>query len=83
MTFSADVRPVAEQRYYEWAPGKQVAYRVLYQGGQEVAPLVLLTGFGVGSFHYDRLLEEMKGDRRDIYLMDFFGQGTTCLWHHV
>lgn len=75
LVFPAAVRPVAEQRYYEWGAGKRVAYRVLNQGGLEVAPLVLLTGFGVGSFHYDRLLKEMKGDRRDIYLMDFFGQG--------
>eukprot|EP00873_Tetraselmis_striata_P040491 jgi/Tetstr1/460755/TSEL_005940.t1 len=77
LVFPAAVRPVAEQRYYEWGAGKRVAYRVLNQGGLEVAPLVLLTGFGVGSFHYDRLLKEMKGDRRDIYLMDFFGQGSS------
>jgi pimeloyl-ACP methyl ester carboxylesterase len=58
-----------------------VAYRVINQGGQDTAPLVLLSGFGVGSFHYDRLLEEMKGDRRDIYLLDFFGQGESPVPH--
>ena len=44
------------------------------------APLVLLNGFGVGSFHQHRLIQQLylqsnDTDERTIYGMDYLGQG--------
>ena len=47
---------------------------------EKAAPILLLNGFGVGSFHQHRLMqqlllvEQQKVDR-DIYGMDYLGQG--------
>ena len=43
-------------------------------------PVLLLNGFGVGSFHQHRLIHELLGDDkyvdRPIYCIDYLGQGT-------
>jgi len=42
------------------------------------SPILLLNGFGVGSFHQHRLMSEMKNNhdvQRPIYAMDYLGQG--------
>lgn len=46
---------------------------------RDPTPVLLLNGFGVGSFHQHRLIHEMLGegdhaDRR-IYCIDYLGQG--------
>lgn len=42
-------------------------------------PVLLLNGFGVGSFHQHRLIHELLGDDqhedRHIYCIDYLGQG--------
>jgi pimeloyl-ACP methyl ester carboxylesterase len=46
---------------------------------QQTPPILLLNGFGVGSFHQhrliSRLLEESSEQPRTIYAMDYLGQG--------
>jgi len=69
------LQEAVEQRFYVWGPGKRISYRVMKGTSRDESPLVLLTGFGVGSFHYDNLLAELQGCARDVFLMDFFGQG--------
>jgi pimeloyl-ACP methyl ester carboxylesterase len=45
----------------------------------ESAPLLLLNGFGVGSFHQHRLIEKLfdidSNENRTVYAMDYLGQG--------
>ena len=45
----------------------------------EQTPILLLNGFGVGSFHQHRLIHEMLGDEthtdRPMYGIDYLGQG--------
>ena len=43
-------------------------------------PVLLLNGFGVGSFHQHRLLNELvpKHPNRVFYAMDYLGQGKSC-----
>jgi len=47
--------------------------------GATKTPVLLLNGFGVGSFHQHRLIEELfaeeKHHRRSVYTMDYLGQG--------
>lgn len=40
-------------------------------------PLLLMNGFGVGSFHQHRLIEELvnAGCHRNVFAMDYLGQG--------
>lgn len=40
-------------------------------------PILLLNGFGVGSFHQHRLMAQLsgRGSNRAIYCMDYLGQG--------
>ena len=76
---AAPVETPQRQQFYEWKPGKRVAYRVVPSsspgGGKSEPPILLLTGFGVGNFHYDRLLRQLEGISSDVYLLDWFGQG--------
>jgi hypothetical protein len=41
------------RRVWEWRPDLEVSY---VQRGQQGPPLLLVPGFGVGSFHYERYL---------------------------
>ena len=82
---------------YEIKP-KQWEYKSRYDVGYEVAneiatdentsakePILLLNGFGVGSFHQHRLIHELMASddgsndgsisQRPIYCMDYLGQG--------
>jgi len=44
---------------------------------KKTQPMLLLNGFGVGSFHQHRLMEQLQGQATDriIYTMDYLGQG--------
>ena len=46
---------------------------------KDPTPVLLLNGFGVGSFHQHRLIHELLGDDdhvdRQIYCIDYLGQG--------
>jgi pimeloyl-ACP methyl ester carboxylesterase len=69
--------------------GFDVARRVLSSGSKEIEslfdagdkekePILLLNGFGVGSFHQHRLMSrllESKEDGRVLYAVDYLGQG--------
>ena len=41
----------------------------------EDPPLLLLPGFGVGTFHYEKQLEELGEAGYRVFTCDFFGQG--------
>lgn len=60
--------------YWEWKPKISVHYEK--SGSQNVdAPAVLfLPGFGVGSFHYEKQLEDLGRDYK-VWALDFLGQG--------
>jgi len=71
--------PGTAETFYEWQTGKKISYtRVRYGSDTRYPPVVLLTGFGVGSFHYHRLCSELHGRLEGtVYLVDFFGQGNS------
>ena len=54
----------------EWKNGWQIHYRT---AGTEGPPLLLLTGFGVGGFHYSRNFAELSKTHR-VWTMDVLGQ---------
>ena len=55
----------------EWKNGWRIHYRT---AGADGPPLVLLTGFGVGGFHYARNIDELAKTHR-VWCMDVLGQG--------
>ena len=50
------------------------------QEHKDPTPVLLLNGFGVGSFHQHRMIHEMLSNNeypdRPIYCIDYLGQGT-------
>ena len=42
-------------------------------GAADRTPLLLLPGFGVGTFYFDQQIEELSKEYK-IYAMDFLGQ---------
>ncbi|CAM9481957.1 unnamed protein product [Ectocarpus sp. 4 AP-2014] len=67
--------------HYERASSRRPAAgdRVREGGGQRqregsTTPLLLLPGFGVGTFHFRRNMQELS-ETRDVYSIDFLGQG--------
>jgi len=67
---------------YEVATGSSDSSSSSSSGGEILSltdnePILLLNGFGVGSFHQHRLMSEMTNrDReRSVYAMDYLGQG--------
>jgi hypothetical protein len=47
-------------------------------------PLLLLPGFGVGTFHYDRNIEKLSTDGdMDVYSLDLLGQGIRLYTIHL
>ena len=44
--------------------------------GKQKEPILLLNGFGVGSFHQHRLIPQLlQNDNRHVYCIDYLGQG--------
>lgn len=58
-------------QFWAWKNGWQIHYT---QSGQDGPPLLLLTGFGVGGFHYARNVEELSKNHK-VWTMDVLGQG--------
>jgi len=64
--------------YYEWSrfPG-----RVHYERSGDPATckrhVLLLHGFGVGTFHYDAQLRELADDDTCVWALDYCGQGSS------
>ena len=64
-------------KYYSW---RKPHFRVHYETKGDAAdrpPLLLLPGFGVGTFYFDQQIEELSKECK-IYAMDFLGQGKSC-----
>jgi len=57
--------------------GHHIGYEVANPSATTKEPVLLLNGFGVGSFHQHRLIPELveKDGGRSIYGMDYLGQG--------
>ncbi|GMH16685.1 hypothetical protein Nepgr_018526 [Nepenthes gracilis] len=60
--------------YWEWKPKLNVYYEKYRCGNINAPPVLLLPGFGVGSFHYKKQLEDLGLNFR-VWAVDFFGQG--------
>ncbi|GMH04399.1 hypothetical protein Nepgr_006238 [Nepenthes gracilis] len=60
--------------YWEWKPKLNVYYEKSGCGNINAPPVLLLPGFGVGSFHYQKQLEDLGRDFR-VWAVDFLGQG--------
>ena len=58
------------ERLWQWRHGP-VHYETAGDAG---APLLLLPGFGVGTFHFGAQLEALSASHR-VYALDFLGQG--------
>jgi len=58
--------------FWEWKEGWRVHYET---AGTSGTPLLLLTGFGVGGFHYERNVAQLAEDGHRVWVMDILGQG--------
>eukprot|EP00892_Ulva_mutabilis_P005890 jgi/Ulvmu1/3673/UM017_0087.1 len=59
--------------FHDWKPNCRVHY---LQNGTSGPPVLLIHGFGVGSFHFERNLEELGKEHR-VWACDLFGQGAS------
>ena len=59
------------------AGGQQsIAYEVAAAGPTKAPPVLLLNGFGVGSFHWHRVMRSIASESGSVcYGMDYLGQG--------
>ena len=62
----------ARSRYWSWPGHGRCHYEVAGSG----PPLLLLPGFGVGSYHYKAQLEGLSG-KHTVYALDFLGQAAS------
>lgn len=60
--------------FWEWKPKLTVHYEKSGSENVNSPPVLLLPGFGVGSFHYEKQLRDLGRDYR-VWAMDFLGQG--------
>ncbi|PIM97055.1 putative hydrolase/acyltransferase (alpha/beta hydrolase superfamily) [Handroanthus impetiginosus] len=60
--------------FWEWRPKLNVHYEVSGSENVNSPPILFLPGFGVGSFHYEKQLEDLGRDYR-TWALDFLGQG--------
>ncbi|KAG1653109.1 hypothetical protein FOA52_009130, partial [Chlamydomonas sp. UWO 241] len=66
------------EKYWLWTfPGSSLQTRVRYfEAGTSGPPLLLLHGFGVGAYHYERNIAELSKACR-VYAVDVLGQGSS------
>ncbi|XP_010547310.1 PREDICTED: pheophytinase, chloroplastic isoform X2 [Tarenaya hassleriana] len=60
--------------YWEWRPKLSVHYEKAGCENVNSPAVLLLPGFGVGSFHYEKQLKDLGRDHR-VWAVDFLGQG--------
>ncbi|XP_051147290.1 pheophytinase, chloroplastic-like [Andrographis paniculata] len=60
--------------FWEWRPKLKVHYEISGSDNVDSPPILLLPGFGVGSFHYKKQLKDLGRDHR-VWALDFLGQG--------
>jgi hypothetical protein len=66
-----EAAPAGRDRFWSWPGHGRVHYEVAGDAGP---PLLLLPGFGVGSFHFNAQLDALSAKHR-VFAMDFLGQG--------
>ena len=66
-----------ESGYWAWRDGLRVHYRRVEAagGGEKTATVVLLPGFGVGTFHYERNIGALAEGGLEVWALDLAGQG--------
>ncbi|XP_052171032.1 pheophytinase, chloroplastic [Diospyros lotus] len=60
--------------FWEWKPKFNVHYEKSGSKNVNSPPVLFLPGFGVGSFHYEKQLNDLGRDFR-VWAIDFLGQG--------
>ncbi|KAG2453714.1 hypothetical protein HYH02_001926 [Chlamydomonas schloesseri] len=60
-----------EELYFDWEYNSHICYR---QKGESGPPILMLHGFGVGSWHFHRNWEDLQRDHR-VWAVDLLGQG--------
>ncbi|KAI8465207.1 MAG: Alpha/Beta hydrolase protein [Monoraphidium minutum] len=63
--------PVFHEGHYEWRWGSRIRY---YSAGDSGPPLLLVHGFGVGGYHFDRNFAQLSRHFR-VFALDLLGQG--------
>ncbi|GAX74761.1 hypothetical protein CEUSTIGMA_g2208.t1 [Chlamydomonas eustigma] len=68
-----------EELYWNWTvPGGNLDTRIRYvKAGTQGPPLLLIHGFGVGYYHFERNIPELSKSCQ-VYALDLLGQG--CSW---
>lgn len=69
---AAPQNAVAEQ-FYDWQFGFRVRY---FQSGTSGPPILLIHGFGVGAYHYERNIAGLA-ERHRVFALDLVGQGSS------
>jgi len=62
-----------QYRKYTWKHDFEVSF--VREGQADKPALLLLPGFGVGAFHYDRNIQELSKNF-EVYSLDLLGQGS-------
>lgn len=62
---------VVHERFWSWRYGSRVRF---LQAGTRGPPILLLHGFGVGAYHYERNIPALAQHAR-VWSIDFLGQG--------
>lgn len=65
--------PVTQQRTWFRSPQQGLGYEVVEGADDNVLPVVLLNGFGVGSFHWARNFAHLTTGT--VFAVDYLGQG--------
>ncbi|KAI3923457.1 hypothetical protein MKW92_028772 [Papaver armeniacum] len=72
--FNGDSGSPITSCFWEWKPKLTVHYEKSGMENVDAPALLLLPGFGVGSFHYEKQLKDL-GRQYRVYALDFLGQG--------
>lgn len=77
---TSDVSPASsrprEDGFYDWL-GHRVHYEVSGDPSSATNHVVLLHGFGVGTFHYEAQLASLSDARTCVWALDLIGQGAS------
>ncbi|KAF8068342.1 hypothetical protein HT031_002031 [Scenedesmus sp. PABB004] len=68
-TFDDDLEHSCD--FYDWKWGSKISY---VRAGRKGPPLLLVHGFGVGAYHFERNLPELSRSHR-VFAIDLLGQG--------